>query len=343
MGVRVACVSVPLALPVVAFGMTRVLVTGGAGFIGSHIVDAAAARGLSVAVLDNLSEGSREFIPPGVPLYEVDVRDASAVHQVLEEFRPDVVSHQAAQASVSISVRDPVLDASVNVMGGLNVLQACVRNGVKRVVFASSGGTVYGEVPEGHAALERDPKLPISPYATSKLAFETYLETYRVQFGLEYVVLRYGNVFGPRQNPHGEAGVTAIFAQRLLRGESIRVNAARNGDPAGCVRDYVYVSDVARANIAAALGELSGRTYNVGTGVGHTTLDIAEGVMNALGTRVEVQAGEYRAGDLQRCVLDVAALQRELPGITPFDEGVRRTARWFQERFGSRNSQLVNP
>ncbi|WP_045233861.1 NAD-dependent epimerase/dehydratase family protein [Deinococcus pimensis] len=311
--------------------MQRLLVTGGAGFIGSHIVDAALARGLDVAVLDDLSEGRREHVPHGVPLFVADVRDAHEVERVFREFRPEVVSHQAAQASVSVSVRDPLLDAEVNLIGGLNVLRAARDAGAQRVVFASSGGTVYGEVPEGHAALEDDPKRPISPYATSKLAFETYLETFRVQYGLPYVVLRYGNVYGPRQNPHGEAGVAAIFALRLLAGEPVRVNAARDGNPAGCVRDYVFVRDVARVNVTAALGELGGDVFNVGTGVGSTTRDVLDGLASALDVEARVTAGEYRAGDLQRCVLNVSRLRTQGQTFVSFEEGVRETAAWFRE------------
>ncbi|PYE55738.1 NAD-dependent epimerase/dehydratase family protein [Deinococcus yavapaiensis] len=310
----------------------RFLITGGAGFIGSHIVEHALKRGLTVAVLDDLSEGRREFVPEGVPFFQVDVRDDAAVRAVFEDFRPDVVSHQAAQASVSVSVRDPLHDASVNVMGGLTILRAAVDARVSRVLFASSGGTVYGEVAPGTAAREDDPKLPISPYATSKLAFELYLETFRVQYGLSYTVLRYGNVYGPRQNPHGEAGVTAIFARLLLSGEPVRVNAARDGDAAGCVRDYVYVEDVAAVNVAAALAELGeDAVFNVGTGEGRTTLDVATALAGALGVPLDVRRGDYRAGDLQRCVLDVGRLREAWRAPTPFEEGMARTADWFRE------------
>lgn len=316
--------------------MPTMLVTGGAGFIGSHIVHQALSRGMNVAVLDDLSEGRREYVPSGVELHVVDVRDADAVERVVRAVRPDVISHQAAQASVSVSVRDPLLDADVNLMGGLSVLRAAVRAEVGRVVFASSGGTVYGEVPEGHAAGEDDPKRPISPYATSKLAFETYLETFRVQYGLEFTVLRYGNVYGPRQNPHGEAGVAAIFALRLLAGEAISVNAAPGGDPAGCVRDYVSVEDVARVNVLAALGALEGGSvFNVGTGVGRTTRDVADALLTAFGLEHDAQrlltSGPYRAGDLQRCVLDVTRLRACGQEFTSFEDGLRRTAEWFRE------------
>lgn len=307
----------------------RLLVTGGAGFIGSHIVDHALRAGWNVGILDNLSSGRREQVPPQAAFFKVDIRDAGAVEAVFKTFSPDVVSHQAAQASVAVSVRDPLFDADVNVIGGLHVLQASVRAGVSQVVFASSGGAVYGEVPGGHAAREDDPARPFSPYATSKLAFETYLETYRAQFGLSSTVLRYGNVYGPRQDPHGEAGVMAIFARRLLRGEPVRVNTSRGGDPRGCVRDYVSVEDVARANLAAVQGRLNG-TVNVGSGEGHTTQEVAEALAGALGTPLAVQVAPYRPGDLDRSVLDVSRLRAAGLEMTPFDQGLAQAAMWFQ-------------
>lgn len=307
----------------------RLLVTGGAGFIGSHIVELALAAGLDVAVLDDLSGGRRDSVPAGVPLFVTDLRDAQGVGEVIRTFRPEVISHQAAQVSVAWSVRDPLLDAEVNLIGGLNLLQAAVQAGVSRVVFASSGGAIYGEVPDDHAAHEHDPGRPISPYATSKLAFELYLETYRAQYGLESVVLRYGNVYGPRQNPHGEAGVVAIFAERLLRGEPLAVHASRTGDPAGCIRDYVAVQDVARANLAACLGRLVG-PVNIGSGEGRTTAEVAEAVGRALGRPVTLQAAPYRPGDLQRSVLDIQRLRQAGLSVTPFALGLDHTADWFR-------------
>ena len=191
-----------------------VLVTGGAGFIGSHIVEDLLARGLEVAVLDNLATGKRENVPKGVPFFRVDLRDKEGVERAFREFRPTHVSHQAAQASVKVSVEDPVLDFEVNLLGGLNLLEACRQYGVEKLVFASTGGAIYGEVPEGERAEETWPPRPKSPYAASKAAFEHYLSVYGQSYGLKWVSLRYGNVYGPRQDPHGEAGVVAIFAER---------------------------------------------------------------------------------------------------------------------------------
>ncbi len=202
----------------------RVLVTGGAGFIGSHVVDGALAEGHDVAVLDDLSSGKRSSLPASVPLFQVDVRNRSAVREALASFKPGLVSHQAAQVSVAVSVREPLLDGEVNVIGGINVLDACVAAQVKRVVFASTGGAIYGEVPGTLRADEGLRPAPISPYAIHKLAFEQLLDVYRSQHGLDSVVLRYANVYGPRQDPHGEAGVVAIFFDSVIAGKTLRVN-----------------------------------------------------------------------------------------------------------------------
>lgn len=304
------------------------LVTGGAGFIGSHVLEAALAAGWVVAALDNLSSGRRENLPTAVPLYEVDVRDAEAVRAAVADFRPTVISHQAAQASVSVSVREPVFDAEVNIIGGLNVLMAARAQGVERIIFASTGGAIYGEVPSG-AADENTPPRPYSPYATSKLAFEEYLETFRQQYGLDYVSLRYANVYGPRQNPHGEAGVVAIFTNRMLAGQPVQINGMREAGDDGCIRDYVYVGDVARANLAAARGETPG-LLNIGTGVETSTRELAEQLAAALHVQAEVQPAPPRAGDLQRSVLDPARYEQVLGQPLRLAEGLRLTAEWAQ-------------
>jgi len=311
-------------------GTKRLLVTGGAGFIGSHVVEAALEDGWEVAALDDLSSGKRENLPPGVPLYPVDVRDAAGVQDAVRAFGPTVISHQAAQASVSVSVRDPVRDAEVNIIGGLQVLRAAQAQGVERVVFASTGGAIYGEVAQG-AATEGAPARPYSPYATSKLAFEQYLETFRQQFGLDYVSLRYANVYGPRQNPHGEAGVVAIFTDRLLAGQPLGINAMNEAGDDGCVRDYVYVGDVARANLAAARGETP-RLLNVGTGVGTTTRELTTHLASALGRRAEINASPPRLGDLKRSVLDCTLYGQVLGPPVELTEGLKQTAQWVLQR-----------
>lgn len=310
----------------------RILVSGGAGFIGSHVVEGARALGHTVAVLDNLSSGKKRNVPAGVPLFEIDVRNREAVKHALAEFRPDVVSHQAAQASVAVSVRDPHLDADVNLMGGLNLLDACVAAGVKRVVFASTGGAIYGEVADGKLADENTVPAPISPYAIDKLAFEQMLAVYRTHHGIDSTVLRYANVYGPRQDPHGEAGVIAIFFDRIIGGGSLLINARKKeGDP-GCVRDYVYVSDVARANLAALDGTLPERVMNVGTGVTVTTLELATQIASVSGRELKTQFGPPRAGDIERSVLDPSRFSRVLGGTVPLAEGLRHTFEWYRSQ-----------
>jgi UDP-glucose 4-epimerase len=308
----------------------RILVTGGAGFIGSHVADALVQAGLRGAVLDDLSTGRRENVPRGAKLVDGDIRDGDVVERAFADFRPEIVAHQAAQTSVSVSVREPLRDADVNVLGSLQILEASRRHGVSRVVFASTGGAIYGEVPEGEQADTTWPARPLSPYGCAKLAIEGYLEAYRAEHGLASTTLRYANVYGPRQDPHGEAGVVAIFCQRMLSGQSVQVNAReRNGDP-GCVRDYVYVGDVVRANVAAIDGRIAARVVNVGTGTTTTTLELAERIAQVAGVRPEIRFADRRAGDLQRSVLkadsDLAAV-----GATSLEAGLVETAAWFRE------------
>ncbi|MGQ9734998.1 MAG: NAD-dependent epimerase/dehydratase family protein [Thermaceae bacterium] len=313
----------------------RVLVTGGAGFIGSYIVEDLLRRGLEVAVLDNLSTGRRENLPPGVPLYEVDLRDKEGVYRVFRDFRPTHVSHQAAQASVKVSVEDPLLDFSINLQGGLNLLEAVRAMGVEKVIFASTGGALYGEVPEGERATEDWPMKPKSPYAASKASFEHYLAAYGQSYGLKWVSLRYGNVYGPRQDPHGEAGVVAIFIGRILAGQPVTLYARKTPGDEGCVRDYIYVEDVVEAH-ALALG-LEG-VYNVGTGEGRTTQEVLLAAAQALGRKgeeVQVQHAPPRPGDLERSVLSPLRLQEKgWRPKTAFEEGVARTAAWFKAQAG---------
>ena len=285
----------------------RVLVTGGAGFIGSHIVDLLLAGGHEVAVLDNLSTGKRENVRKEVRFYETDLRDRDAVFKAVAEFRPVAVSHQAAQASVAISVREPVLDANVNVIGGLNLLDACTTGTpVERFVFAGTGGAIYGEVPEGSSADEDMVPVPVSPYAIHKQTLERHLGVYREHRGLDSITLRYANVYGPRQDPYGEAGVVAIFIDAVLAGRALRVNARKTSGDDGCVRDYVYVADVASANLLAITKKeaLPERVLNVGTGVSSTTRELARKIIAIAGREVLLEPGPHRPGDLERSVLD---------------------------------------
>ncbi|HKO53453.1 MAG TPA: NAD-dependent epimerase/dehydratase family protein [Polyangiaceae bacterium] len=310
----------------------KVLVTGGAGFIGSHVVEHALRAGHLVSVLDDLSTGKRANVPSQARLFVADLRDREAVLRVLEAVRPQAVSHHAAQSSVAISMRDPHLDASINILGGINLLDACVAVGVQRLVFASTGGAMYGNVPEGKRASEETRPAPISPYAISKLALEQLLAVYRAQHRLESNVLRYSNVYGPRQDPHGEAGLVAIFSGLLLRSQRLRINARKVSGDAGCVRDYVFVDDVARANIAALEGRLQERLINIATGQPTSTRELATQL--ALIARPQIMPddddGPPRPGDVEYTVLDNTRFRLAFGDPVPLEHGLRKTYEWFR-------------
>lgn len=310
----------------------RLLITGGAGFIGSHLADQAVARGWSVAVVDDLSGGRRENVPASAEFFRVDIRDLSGLQEAFRQFKPTAVSHQAAQASVSISVREPQRDAAINITGSLNVMQCCVESGVGQLVFASTGGAIYGEVPEGtRASIETTP-VPLSPYACSKFAVEKYLECFRREHSLNYTVLRYANVYGPRQDPHGEAGVVAIFCNRMLANEAVKVFAKRTTGDDGCIRDYVYIDDVAGANIAALEGRIPDRILNVGTGRETTTLQLARQLKVSLSSESEIQFGPIRPGDVERSLLNADRLVELLGPTVAIETGLEKTAQWFRQR-----------
>jgi UDP-glucose 4-epimerase len=309
----------------------RVLVTGGAGFIGSHVADALLAAGHDVAIVDDLSSGRQANVSAKARFEHVDIVDDSALERVFASFRPDVVTHQGAQTSVAVSTREPSRDARVNVIGSIHVLQACVRHAVGRLVFASTGGAIYGEVPPPKTAKVGDPTVPLSPYACSKLSVEHYLAAWKAEHSLPFTVLRYANVYGPRQDPHGEAGVVAIFSRRILQREPLRINAMRDTGDHGCIRDYVTVADVVKANLLAIEGTIGDRTINVCTGVPTTTLDIAQGLMHALAIDVELQYGPRRPGDLERSVLDEAEMVATVGPPLGLDEGLAATAAWFRD------------
>ncbi|MFQ5679309.1 MAG: NAD-dependent epimerase/dehydratase family protein [Gemmatimonadota bacterium] len=286
----------------------RVLVTGGAGFIGSHVCDAYLARGYEVTALDDLSSGRRENVPPGADFVELDVR-SSRLPDLFRERRFQVVNHHAAQIDVRLSVRDPRQDASVNVDGLLNLLEASRESGVERFVYVSSGGVIYGEattlpIPRGAA------KLPLSPYGVSKLAGEHYLFSYRKVHGLSYAALRYSNVYGPRQDPHGEAGVVAIFARRLEADEPLVVFG--DGEQ---TRDYVYVEDVAAANLLVSEAELPDPTsldevaFNVGTGEQTSVNELARTLVDIAGRDPGIERAPARPGELRRNSLDCRELR----------------------------------
>jgi UDP-glucose 4-epimerase len=303
----------------------RVLVTGGAGFIGSHVVERLLAAGDEVAVLDNLSTGRRENLVPGARFYLTDLRDRDGTLRALEDFRPEAVCHQAAQASVVASLREPRVDAEVNLLGGIHLLDACVATGVRRFVFASTGGAIAGEVAEGEWAREDVIPKPISPYAIHKLALEQLLAVYREHRGLETRILRYSNVYGPRQDPHGEAGVIAVFIDGARSARPLGVNGLRVMGDAGCLRDYVYVTDVARMNQLALAGSVNESIANVCTGIGTTTRELAVLVSRAVGREVPIESRPPRPGDIGLSVLDPTLPERYLGDLVGLEQGLVRT------------------
>jgi UDP-glucose 4-epimerase len=297
----------------------RAIVTGGAGFIGSHVVDALVARGDEVAVIDSLVHGSKDNVPAGAELHVRDIREP--LEDVFDALRPEAVFHLAAQADVRVSVEHPVDDADVNVLGTVRILEAARSHGAQ-VVFASTGGAIYGECSE--PAREDSPCEPLSPYGTAKLAAEEYLRSYNRLYATRHIALRYGNVYGPRQDPHGEAGVVAIFLGALARGEQARIF----GDGTQ-TRDYVYVADVARATVTAIGSD--GGVFNVGTGRETSVVELYELCARAAGSDAQAEHAPARLGELQRSFLD-AARAAEVLGFTAMvdlEDGLRATWDWI--------------
>jgi len=302
----------------------RTLITGGAGFIGSHVADEMLKQGIDVVVVDDLSSGKRENLNPDVRLYEMDICSPK-VSEVFEKEQPDYVHHLAAQISVADSVRNPVHDAMVNVVGSVNLLQNCVQYGVKKLVFSSSGGTVYGAT-ENLPAVEDLPFSAMSPYGVTKICMEYYLPYYKAEHDLDYTVLRYSNVYGPRQDPHGEAGVVAIFAQAILDGRTPTIN----GDGL-YVRDYVYAGDVARANYLS-IEQVDCDFFNIGTGVQTDVNQLYEMIAKIVGFDKGANSGPHRPGDLRRNYLDASKAERVLgwePEVS-LEEGLKRTVEYFK-------------
>ncbi len=302
------------------------MVTGGAGFIGSHVVDALVERGDQVLALDDLSTGDRQYVNPAAAFRQCDIREPDAATAV-RDWRPDVICHHAAQMSVSLSVREPLFDASVNLVGALHLLEAAREVGA-RFLFASTGGALYGDAgvlptPETY------PAWPVSPYGVAKLSFEHYLHCYGAQHGLRYVALRYANVYGPRQNPHGEAGVVAIFCLKMLAGEQ----AVINGD-GRYTRDFVHVDDVVRANLAALdAGDVTGH-FNVGTGRQVEINRVFELVRELIGVPAPEVHGPPRPGDQRTSALDATLIGDRLgwrPQVS-LEDGLQGTVAWFQGR-----------
>ncbi len=309
----------------------KVLVTGGAGFIGSHIVDALIEQGHQVVAIDNLATGFRENINHDAKFCKMSICDAELAN-VFEQERPEIVIHQAAQVVITRSVADPVFDAQENILGSLNVIFNCVRFGIKRIIYASSGGAVYGE-PQYLPVDEKHPINPLSQYGVSKYAVERYLHVYGLQYELNYVVLRYSNVYGPRQNPGGEAGVVAIFAGHMLKGEQPTIFGL--GDK---TRDYIHVSDVVTANLLAMeLGKNA--IYNIGTGVETSDQEMFSTLAKVLGYSGKSIYAQVRTGEIHRICLDATKAQKELgwQARLSLQEGLLQTVSYYQTRFGQTN------
>ena len=303
-----------------------ILVTGGAGFIGSHVADALLDEGHEVHVLDDLSTGRRWKVPEAAPLFEHDIRSDGAA-ALLAEHQYDCLVHHAAQMNVRKSVEDPSFDADVNIRGLLNLMETGLDHGLQKVIFASTGGAIYGE-PEYTPQDEDHPLRPLSPYGVAKLASEKYLHYYQTQYDLDAVSLRYANIYGPRQNPHGEAGVVAIFTKEMLGGGQPVING-----PGEQTRDYVYVGDVVRANLAALAYDGSG-VFNVGTGRETSVNELFRLLRAETGADVEETHGPAKPGEQQRSVLGYENAERDLgwsPQV-PIEDGLARTVDWFRTR-----------
>jgi UDP-glucose 4-epimerase len=310
----------------------RALVTGGAGFIGSHVADHYLAADYDVTVVDDLSSGRQENIPAAAEFVHADIA-SHEVRQLLEGTRFDVLNHHAAQMDVRLSVENPSFDARVNILGLLNLLEGARAGGTKRVVFASSGGVVYGESDDlPHAEHAR--KLPVSPYGVSKLTSEYYLAAYTQLYRMQCVSLRYANVYGPRQNPHGEAGVVAIFCSRISKGQELTIF----GD-GGQTRDYVFVEDVARANMLATRwwidnpDTIDATAFNVGTAMETSVNELARTLVDVVDTDVPVAHAPERAGELRRSAVAIDRAGRDL-GWRPqtvLGDGLRQTYEWIAE------------
>ena len=301
----------------------NILVTGGAGFIGSNIADALLDLGHKVFVVDSLSTGKKENINPNAVFYEVDITHKKILESVFKETHPEIVFHVAAQIDVRKSVENPQFDAEVNIIGSLNVFELSVKYGVKRIVFSSTGGALYGE-PKLLPAKEDSPIESLSSYGVSKFASEQYLNYFNRLYGLEKVILRYGNVYGPRQDPLGEAGVIAIFTGRILNGKPPVIYGDGNQ-----TRDYIFVEDVVKANILAMEGKEG--IYNVGTGIETSVNDLVKMFSKVLNKHIEPIYGPPRKGEVQRISLDISKAREELGFIPEFslENGIRKTIKWF--------------
>jgi len=306
----------------------RILVTGGAGFIGSHVVDAYVAAGHEVAVLDNFSTGNEANLNPAAEVHRADLRDQAAVEQAVASFHPEIVNHHAAQSEVPKSVADPGFDAMVNIVGGLHLLKASLDHKVKKVIFISTGGALYGE-PDVVPADEDHPVRPLSPYGTSKFSFEQYLGTFKRTFGLEFTVLRYANIYGPRQDFFAEEGrVVAIFASRMLTGKPVTIDG--DGEQS---RDMLHVGDAATANLSA-LERGDGEIFHISTGIPVSVNDLFRKLALLTDYKLAPNTGPKRKGDVYRIALDNSRARRGLgwePRVS-LEEGLSLTVDYFREQ-----------
>jgi len=297
----------------------KILVTGAAGFIGSHLVDALIEEGHSVAVVDDLSTGRKHHLNPQAKFYELDIRSPE-LSEVFRLEKPELINHHAAHADVRLSVSDPRHDAEVNILGSLNLLECAKQHGARDFVYASTGGAVYGE-PEYLPCDEKHPLNPISPYGVSKLTAERYVAFYGHAYGLRYAILRYPNVYGPRQDPFGEGGVVAIFGRHMVRGEPVVINGSGEQE-----RDFLYVSDVVRANLLVQ-DTLHGQTYNLGTGIGTSVNELFTATSRITGYSREPTHGPPKPGETFKIYLDASKARKELgwEPLVPLEEGLERT------------------
>lgn len=302
----------------------KVLVTGGAGFIGSHVADAYIAAGHEVVIFDNLSTGVKENLNPQAKFYEVDIRSDQAAEILVQE-KPDILNHHAAQIRVDISVKDPILDATINTISLIRLMEAAKDKGfLQKVIFSSTGGAMYGNQPTPFN--ENMTAQPLSPYGISKRATELYLNFYHEQYGIKYIALRYANVYGPRQNPHGEAGVVSIFCEKLLSGKQPVIN----GDGKQ-TRDYVFVADVVRANILATNLDLIGE-YNIGTNTETDVNQIYQLISQEINPQMQALHGPAKTGEQRTSSLDYSLAKEKLEWqpITKLDEGIKQTVAFFK-------------
>lgn len=312
--------------------MSRVLVTGGAGFIGSHVVDGLIEVGYEVIVVDDLSTGRRRNVNPKAKFYQIDIRNQE-VRSIFEHERPQYVNHHAAHIDVHRSLEAPLYDAGVNVLGSINLLECCRRYGVKKIIYASTGGAVYGE-PEHLPCDEGHPVRPLSPYGVSKYAVELYLHLYGQNYGLDHTILRYSNVYGPRQDPLGEAGVVAIFSLQMLMGEQVTINGSGDQE-----RDFLYVEDCVKVNLLS-MENGSGQVYNLGTGKGTSINHLFEEMRRLSGYSRHPVHGPPKRGEVFRIHLDADKAKKELrwSPTVGLQEGLERTLTYFQRQLTTMNN-----